>query len=162
MYFWRINNLISDLGSGRIAERQKMYYYLAGSLLSLLSIAVSLLLPAMPNIYTVLNILLSLLLTAAGILLCFEANARGDGEEFLTRMVCLSWVINIRLLSVLIPLYIAYGIYLSMSGASGEAGPIDVLLTTAYVTYFYKWLHHALTRVAGEPPVPTPLPETVA
>jgi hypothetical protein len=46
-------------------------------------------------------------INAVGVLLCFEANRRGDNREFLNRFVCLGWPLMIRLLVLFIPVAVA-------------------------------------------------------
>ncbi|HEX8833071.1 MAG TPA: hypothetical protein VF719_02660 [Abditibacteriaceae bacterium] len=85
-------------------------------------------------------------------MLCYEANSAGDDTEFIDRIVCLSWPINIRMLAVFMPLYILYAAIAAGSGGSTETNLFDVLAMTFYSVYFYKWLHALLLRIAQKTP----------
>lgn len=148
MYFWRVNPLVEDLKNGRVTQRQKMYYYLAGTLLSLIYIFISSAVAVTPNLMTVVNIVLAISVTVGGILLCYEANHQGDDTEFIDRFVCLSWPINMRMIAVLIPIYIVAAIASSNNSGRVELTIVDVLITLLYSIYFYKWLHLCLMQVS--------------
>jgi hypothetical protein len=148
MYFWKVNSLVEDLKEGRVSQRQKMYYYLANTLFYLILFDINGLMAAKPNIFTTLNILLGLFLTVGGILLCYEANSQGDDKEFVDRITCLSWPINMRMLVVLMPVYFAYGLFLAGTSGQTATGIVDVFIMGFYSVYFYKWLHSCLLKIS--------------
>jgi hypothetical protein len=148
MYFWKVSALVEDLKNGRVSQRQKMHYYLANTLFYLVLFYINGLMATKPNIFTMLNILLGLFVTVGGILLCYETNSQGDDKEFVDRAICLSWPINLRMLVVLIPVYFAYGLILAGTSGQTETSIVDVIITTFYSVYFYKWLHSCLLKVS--------------
>lgn len=148
MYFWKVNALAEDLKNRRVTQRQKMQYYLANTLLYLSSVYITGLIAVKPNLLTGINILLGLAITAGGILLCYKANSQGDDEEFIDRMVCLSWPISMRMIVVLIPIYIASALIFAGNTSQPELNIADVAITVVYSIYFYKWLHTCLLKIS--------------
>ena len=156
MYFWQVNALVEDLKARRVSQRQKMYYYLAYTLLTLIAVDVAGLVATELNFFVVLNSLLGVLITVGGILLCYEANSQGDDAEFIDRMVCLSWPISLRMFVVLIPVVVIYGLILASATGETETGIGDVLIMTFYLIYFYKWLHFCILKVSQAIPATDP------
>lgn len=150
MYFWKVNSLVDDLKHGRVSQRQKMLYYLANTLFMLACSNIIQLSASKPNIFTLLSIFVGFLVTVFGISLCYKTNESGDDIEFVDRMNCLGWPVTVRMLAVLIPVYIAYGFFLSNSNATSETHLIDVLIMAFYSVYFYKWLHSCLLRISKQ------------
>ena len=136
MYFWKVNALVEDLKNRRVSQRQKMHYYLANALFTLACIYITSLLPVKPNVFTVINIIFGLCITVGGVLLCYEANNQGDDEEFIDRIVCLSWPINVRMIGILILVYIVYGFFLANSSGGTETTIFDVAIMTFYSIYW--------------------------
>ena len=148
MYFWKVNALVEDLKNRRVSQRQKMHYYLALTLLSLIYVYITGLIAVKPNLLTGINILLGLSITAGGILLCYKANSQGDDEEFIDRIVCLSWPISVRMIVILIPVYIASAVIFANNSSQPELNIADVAITVVYSVYFYKWLHTCLLKIS--------------
>jgi hypothetical protein len=147
MYFWKVKPLVEDLKNGQVTQRQKMYYYLANAFFVFMAIYVCGMVASTPNVFTAIEMLLGLLLTIGGVLWCYEANRQGDDAEFIDRMVCLSWPITMRLLVVIIVTYVIYAmLFLGENGAEGTT-IVDVIITTIYTAYYYKWLHSCLLKV---------------
>ena len=149
MYFWKIDALAEDLKEGRVSQRQKMHYYLATSLLvvSLMPI-VSTHGGETPNIFWALDMVISIMFTVGGILLCYEANSQGDDREFLDRIVCLGWPITLRMLAIVFAAYAVYAI-IKPSGLGSDTSAFDILVTIGSELYIYKTLLNKITNIAG-------------
>ena len=103
MYFWNTTALADDLKARRVPQRDKMIYLLVPITLSVASEF----LPIEPHetrLLTLVEFVLAIVVTIGGILLCYQANRRGDDEEFLDRFICLGWPLAIRMLVLSIPL----------------------------------------------------------
>jgi hypothetical protein len=94
MYLWNARRLALALRAGRLTEADKARYLIAGSVLSSMcgGSAVS----ALQNTFTALPLIGSIVVTVAGIWMCYRANQRGDGTAFLERFVCLVLPVTVR------------------------------------------------------------------
>lgn len=84
MYLWNARRLALALRAGRVSERQKAQYLIAGSVISGLGVSAGL--RALGSAATALPFLASLLVTVAGLRACQGANQRGDDTAFVERV----------------------------------------------------------------------------
>ncbi len=148
MYFWKVNALVEDLKNQRVSQRQKMYYYLADTVLAFIAIYTGSLVASKPNVLTAIEFLLGLSITVTGVLLCYEANRQGDDAEFIDRMVCLSWPIMVRLIVIMPIIYFTYALLFLGENVPEETGIADVLFVSFFTVYYYKWLHSCILKVS--------------
>jgi hypothetical protein len=88
-----------------------MKYYLAFVLTSLLAITISHTSGEHAGAILAGELIATIVLTVAGILICHELNRRGDDRDFVNRMVCLGWPVCIRVAAIMVP---AHAIYLAV------------------------------------------------
>lgn len=102
MYIWRVNKLADEFKSGRVTERQQLYYLLA--FIGLTTIACDPYVSDFSN-YELLNILDILMLPAnlviaiVGTILCYKVSEPSEsGVGLLPRYICLGLPISIRMI----------------------------------------------------------------
>lgn len=109
MYFWNVKKLASDLKANKVSEAEKMKYLTANTLAWMLGVFFVELSPVpvwnKPLFFTCEIAMLVLIIV--GIMVCYRANAEGDGKDFLGRFMSLSWPIQIRLFVVIILIMVA-------------------------------------------------------
>src|SRR5688572_3398682 len=95
MHFWNAGALADELREDSLTEDTKLRYFLAVTALSYLT--------ARPGILEMLQttvegwVALSYVVVGfLGTYACFLANARGDGQRFIERFMCLSWPVLLR------------------------------------------------------------------
>jgi hypothetical protein len=92
--------------------------------------------------------------TVAGLVLCFQANTRGDNQAFLERYLCLSALVGVVAAALYYALYYGMGVIAFLAGwvdaeARGwnrEAMSLTASLGATVIYYF--WLRQLLTRAA--------------
>src|SRR5687767_12861219 len=97
MYFWRIWDLVARLEVRELSEAEGFRYFLANMLL--MTIGAELPVEGW-NVWDQAGALLTVVITALGILYCFRANGGAAGESFLPRMMAISWVVTLRTIAL--------------------------------------------------------------
>jgi hypothetical protein len=92
--------------------------------------------------------------TVAGLVLCFQANARGDNQAFLERFLCLSAVVGLVATALYYVLYYGMGVIAYLAGwidAEARGWNREVTSLTASLgatVIYYLWLRQLLARAA--------------
>ena len=94
MYFWKTSILASELAENKVSQVEQLKYFLAMSILY--AVGTTPVGEASENV--LIELLIVLTLTMLGIFYCFRINKRGDNDQFIVRMVCLSWPITIKII----------------------------------------------------------------
>lgn len=98
---------------------------------------------------------LSLLITLAGLIACFQANVRGDNQGFLERYLCLSVPVGLVTYGLYFLLYYALGIFaLAVGWIDREAhdwnrDAMSLLASMLALSTYYIWMRQLLRQVAG-------------
>ena len=155
MYLWKTTELVGELRANTVSEKDKMFYVLATGLACglgsdpLFSIGLE---------YSVLdgiNLALMLIVTIVGTLFVYRKNQKGDNRDFVTRFVCLSVPLGVRLIAIALISGFTIGIFESyLSGGNGSDGgnqttPIQIIFRTAIAIIFYKMLGTHIEAVAA-------------
>lgn len=88
MYFWKAKALARDLKENKVSEKEQMAYYLL--------FGIAFILPGNHDI-SWFEWAMSVTGVVFGTIWCFQANQRGDNENFIVRMTCLSVPVFVRL-----------------------------------------------------------------
>jgi len=104
VYFWRTRALAEDLRAGRVSQRQRMWYLLGQMVMFASAVPVGFEFgePWPSPLSAAASWIALAAINAAGVLVCYEVNRRGDDRDFLGRFVCLSWPVTIRLLVLVV------------------------------------------------------------
>lgn len=124
MYFWQIKKLRAKLAGEGLSQRQEFFYYLAGAFL------VAALYEIVANgpgteqkAVDLLDAGMYFGFKLGGVVWCYTQNGGADGRDFLARMVPIALVMFLRLVSLVIPLFIALGVYhYIQTGQMGRPG----------------------------------------
>jgi hypothetical protein len=108
VYFWNTKALAKKLRSRSLSQAEKMKYFVASSACYVLFFEVNGYLSESPDLWPILRSAVTVMTTIIGIIVCYRANAEGDGQEFIDRFICLSWPIAIEVVVGMSLTYIAY------------------------------------------------------
>lgn len=114
MYFWNINKLKQHLIENGLTEKQLLYYILIYAVPSGVMGDVSCSEPE-SGLWMYAASTVGILTFIIGTILAFRANGGNAGIKFAERYFSISFVISIRLLSLLIPLMLLITGYLSFT-----------------------------------------------
>ncbi|HET6837842.1 MAG TPA: hypothetical protein VFH24_07340 [Gemmatimonadales bacterium] len=97
----------------------------------------------------------SLLITVAGILACFQANARGDNRAFLERFLCLSVPIGLVTHAAYYGIYYALGLIglalglVRTDASNWDRNTMGLVSSFSALILYYVWMRASIARAAG-------------
>lgn len=155
MYLWNIKKLREDLKENRVSSREKMKYFLVFMLVVGGSFYVGLGFgdAGIPYGYTLFEALAFIIITIAGMLVCYQANKQGDDKEFIERFICIGFPIGIRISVFYLIFFICFEIFFYM--LSGETYPdqrvffIESMMLVAFECVDYLWVYKELRIISG-------------
>jgi len=134
MYLWNVKALVEDLKANKVYQKEKMKYLLVSTILEMLISLLPLQYSTFGYLEFVQTVLYILILTI-GILLCYEANSRGDNKEFVERFICISLPLQIRISLLFIIVMVAE---LILFGPSNKHIISFVNITLAGIIFFTR------------------------
>ncbi len=112
MYFWKIEDLKRDIKEKQLTEKDRFIYALIFVVFSAIGMELVALMPMENgNIWYILFSVSSVLIVALGTVFVFKANGGSAGTDFLGKYFSISFVVNIRFLVILIPMFIGLMLY---------------------------------------------------
>ena len=158
MYWWNVDALAAELREDATSEQDKMGYLLADTVITGLAFLV-------PRPWSPVQFVAGLMglgISAFGILLCFEANRRGDGKRFVERFVCIGWPITVRVLLagilaaflIGVPAGVVAGLLARSRGAAAAmarhaADGIGVTIQVAMLVWLFLWVRSKLHFISS-------------
>ena len=124
MYFWKIDKLVEDLREDRVTQKEEFKYLLFNAFIFSVATGSFFEGSIVYGFYDVLYSMLYPLIACVGLYFCYTANARGDGQQFLKRIVCLLCPVTIRLLSVFVALLIVF--FILVGPIESDSGEITI------------------------------------
>jgi hypothetical protein len=159
MYWLNVSKLAEDLREGRVEEKDRFKYYLATSILWTLGTQPFFYCGRRFNTWDLISAAVDVAIAIVGIILCYRANKSGDNNDFIGRMICLSWPITIKLAGLFVPLMLIF-LALVHIGAwtmgsdfdMAKDGPVQHIFGVAWSALFgicfYRLLYKYVTLVA--------------
>lgn len=114
MYFFRDKKLAEALKVDAVGQKEQMQYFLIVSLcfsLLMTTFMYEALYDSGANAYDYMIDVMSLLFTVIHILIAYRINEKGDGENFLSRYICLSLPVGVQTFLVAIILGVVAAIF---------------------------------------------------
>ena len=130
MYFFNINKLKDDIREKRLKEKDRFIYAFIYIFLSVLFLEVNLYFPVEDlNIWDFLNSGCAVLITAVGTYYAYRVNGGKDGIDFLGKFFSINFVVGIRFLFLLIPMFACLLAYYLALPADDDflSTPIDTI-----------------------------------
>lgn len=161
MYLWNIKALKKELVANTLTEAQVFGYFLAMLTLDTSMYQLATLFPGTEEttVWDYVGYAVSVVFTVGGALVAYRVNGGGAGRDFLRRYFPLMWVLSVRFLAYLLPVFVVATIpmvYFSDAIFGAETAGEDaaalikyvVLLSWAWVLVFYYRLAVHLDAVA--------------
>ena len=108
MYLWKIKTLKKDLVANRLTEPQLFSYFLAMLTLDILVYELATLFPSTEEstVWDYVGYVVSVVFTVGGALVAYRVNGGNAGKDFLRRYFPLMWVLTIRFLVFMVPIFV--------------------------------------------------------
>lgn len=144
VYFWNINALKKHIVDEGLSEAQIFYYILLFVALSAGAIEFAGYLPNEgPNWWDYLDSAQSVILTVIGTVIAYRANRGAEGKDFAARYFSIGFVMFVRFIVYLVPVYIALAVYYALtmdpsaSGDSVETSWPEFMLSLLWTAAYY-------------------------
>tara|TARA_B110000114_G_C14837254_1_gene295157 strand:+ start:125 stop:574 length:450 start_codon:yes stop_codon:yes gene_type:complete len=98
MYIWKTGNLVEDLKSNKVTERNFKNYYLASSLLMMISYYLAMTDPPENMTMMLIEAIGSIGITVVGIDFVFKCNGGDNGANFINKALSLSFPLMIKVI----------------------------------------------------------------
>ncbi len=143
MYFWNTRQLAFDLREGKVTQRQQMWYLFAYVVLTTLSILLLDWFPSESSFWSKISDVAVAAVTVVGFLACYQANSRGDDDDFVIRFICMGWPVMRRVLAIAFALGVLFAFVVSIA-VPGYVDPLldwsGVLIEVSYFALLRSWL----------------------
>lgn len=96
MYFWKTGSLVEDLKNNEVTERNFKNYYLASSLLMMISYYLAMTAPPENMTMMLIEAISSIGITVFGIGFVFKCNGGDSGSNFINKALCLSFPLMVK------------------------------------------------------------------
>lgn len=151
MYFWRIDNLKAELASRPMADREALPYFIVDSGFTTLAIA----LPGSSfNLWDVMRMTWGIALAVFGTIYIFRQNGGSQGQQFLPRVLAVSWVVGVRWCVWVIPVYV---VCLMTGLFEAETNILEFLFDSITDTVLVRLIAAHIRDVAQRSPASDPL-----
>jgi hypothetical protein len=143
MYFWKTRLLVDELAKGALEERTLKNYYLATSILILVTYYLASLEPR-ENFYALaVEVIGTLFATIIGLNAAFTANGGVTGTRFLDKVIAISFPLLIRVLVTGFALGLLVGILRIAEVSEGEVEwLISIAVIAIQVIFFLRLVAH--------------------
>lgn len=153
MNLWRYDELANRLKAGKVSELEKFYYFFVFMLVAYLgSISnFSSSFNGLQKINTLLS-LVSLVIYTVGLSCLYKTNQKGDGKNFMERMICLAIPIGVRLVAFSVPVYSVAVIMGTYNASIPEYTKLALAFYFVFMVYYYYALYRGISIAAGHKP----------
>ncbi len=147
MYLWDLEALVDHLRAGRATQKELLKYLLAYLFLGWSTGAIS------AGIFALdMQAAISALAVFGGTVLCYRANSRGDGRDFIVRYLCLQVPLLIRfiVLYFVLAIFIGFGIEAyRMAIGTTVSGHLYLYLIIFLRVIYFAYLYAHIARMAA-------------
>ncbi len=156
MQFFNDRNLARRFKEGSVPQRERLYYYLFFSVLTIFMSGKIAAYYAMQSSLTAPDIaedVLFAVVTVLGTILCYNTNSKGDHKEFIERTTCLSFPVMIQtiLLTIVVSLVLMV-VGMAIWGAAFEQyhAAFSTSLSAIGTGYFFIRLNSTIAIASGK------------
>ena len=139
MYFWKTNKLSNEIKENTLTENDWKQYYLAVSILLLISIYSTQLVPRINIESLIVEGVLSVAITVIGINITFKTNQNNNGTNFIARITALSFPIAIKIATLSFLYGIGIGVAKEMLALSTENKEWATTIFTVLIQVLFFW-----------------------
>lgn len=140
MYFWKINELKNDITTGNFGEKDRFIYAFICIALGSLGMEAMMCMPVEnPNIWDIIGSIGNIVIPVAGTFFAYKINGANKGTDFLGRFFSISFVVSIRFLVLLLPIFVVLLFYYIKTFPEEEivSTPIDVIPFQLWLIFLY-------------------------
>mgnify|MGYP000541776181 CR=1 FL=1 len=141
MYFWKIEELKEDIKTDNFAEKDRFIYAFIYLALSAIGMEAMMHMPIEnPNIWDTINSIGNIVIPVVGTFCAYKSNGASNGTDFLGRFFSINFVIVIRFMTLLIPMFIALFIYYIYAFPGEEeivSTPMDIIPFQIWFAFLY-------------------------
>jgi uncharacterized membrane-anchored protein YitT (DUF2179 family) len=141
MYFWNIENLKADIKADNFGEKDRFIYAFIYIALSAVGMEAMMRMPVEnPNIWDLVNSVGNITIPIVGTFFAYKANGGCGGVDFLGRFFSISFVVAIRFITLLIPMFMmlfAYYIYVFPEDQDIVSTPVEVIPLLIWFIFLY-------------------------
>ncbi|MDL1964271.1 MAG: hypothetical protein LWW98_08070 [Deltaproteobacteria bacterium] len=137
MYFWKTKQLAAFIKDAGLTENIRKNYYLATSILMLISIYLIALSPPKNYYAIIVEAVSALAITIIGIKTTFSANNGEKGSDYVGRMIVLSLPLVIKILVIGFLFGLIVGVYIGISGNSDVESWATMILSISLQAWFF-------------------------
>ncbi len=150
MYWWNVSKLAKDLREGRVEEKERFKYYIAVTVAAVAYAEVAGYIGHQFNIPNAIRSAVYVAVAIIGTILCYRANRNGDNNDFISRMICLSWPIGVKVHVVFAAILCA--VFVSERIAGTEiVSPHVSRIYDLLVSICYYWVVYKYVRLVAQP-----------
>jgi hypothetical protein len=159
MYFWKVDNLIDDLKSNKVNQKEEFKYILLFFVSTIFSSDPILFANTSYNIYNSISSVINVTLTIIGLYYCYKVNADGDNKEFMKRVVCIGLPVMVRLFVIFTPISFLWSLfvyYVIQGNSMGDPIPevheqnlYHILYLAVMVGIYYLYLSKKIKKISN-------------
>jgi len=134
MYFWKIENLKQDIITPKFSEKDRFIYafiYISLSVIMIEALTyISVLSVEEFNIWDNINSITNIIIPIVGTFYAYKMNGGSQGNDFLGKFFSINFVVSIRFLALLVPLFLLLFFYYSImvnEEESLQSSPIEII-----------------------------------
>ncbi len=145
MYFWNKKALEQKLIADNLTEREKFSYVFALFFSWTLTGFLSMFFPRAVSETVIIGQVIITVLSAIGIIWCFQINQGSDGKNFVERFICMNWIMTVRIfliyLAALFAVSLIFNIVAPQRYQETFNGPSIIwdILVGGVLTIIYYW-----------------------
>ena len=157
-YAWDIKTLSEDLRTGEVSQSYRMKAFLAFLVITYISSDLAAFVPEAqltpPKALAAAELMARVVILIGGTLLCFRANERADGRDFVDRFMCLSLPVVLRVVVISIPLTFVASFLKAryfMTPGPESYSSVDSLLNLVLDFLWFVGLYRAFSKLRHLP-----------
>jgi hypothetical protein len=141
MYFWNVERLKEDIKADNFKEKDRFDYAFIYIALSAIGMEATTYMPVeSPNVWDSVRSIGNIIIAIMGTFFAYKANGGYSGTDFLGRFFSISFVVVIRFIALLIPMFIAlfaYYMYVFPEDQDIVSMPVDVIPFQVWLIFLY-------------------------
>ena len=99
MYLWKVDHLAADLNNDHVSQKEQFKYTLVFTLINTLAmVAIAFGSSEMSSGLMAVDLVVTLVITAAGISYCYHCNRQADDRDLIVRFICLGLPVTVRII----------------------------------------------------------------
>lgn len=157
MYLWKVDSLVEDFKSGNVSQKEEFKYILLFTIAMAFASDPVLYIGSSYNYYDTIGSIIMLGISIFGVYYCYKINSSGDNKDFIVRVMCIGLPVMIRVLVVMIPVFVIWGILEAAilhpdahDEETFESTPMQVIFISNFTAAYYWYLSMKIKAVSSD------------